>query len=148
MGNLRGACLATVAGQGWYRMPSGCLLSAFLGHALCGLGFETAQDRKCDGFGTAFCAKNIINSMLFVHFTVFPQSSHFLDFGVPRGSYFWCCGLPFGLQGPLGALLVALPVSLGRLQEKAYQTGLHGRYILLENAPKRTSKWMCSSLAF
>ena len=43
LGNLCGACLGSLAGQGWHWRASGCSLCAFLGYALWGLGFETTQ---------------------------------------------------------------------------------------------------------
>ena len=148
LGSLCGACLGTLAGQGWHWRASGCLFCAFLGYALWGLGFDTLPERKSDDFGTAFCAENIVNNIVFVHCTVSPQSRHFLHFGVAWGSHFACCGLLFGFRGPLGALIAALPVSLGRLQKKACPTRLHSRYIVLENGPKRTPKWSGSACPF
>ena len=88
LGNLCGACLGTLAGQGWHWRASGCLFCAFLGYALWGLGFDTLPERKSDDFGTAFCAENIVNNVLLVHLTVSPRSRHFLRFWVARGSHF------------------------------------------------------------
>ena len=88
LGSLCGACLGTLAGQGWHWRASGCLFCAFLGYALWGLGFDTLPERKSDDFGTAFCAENIVNNVLLVHLTDSAQSLHFLRFWVARGSHF------------------------------------------------------------
>ena len=148
LGRLCGACLGTLAGQGWHSRPSGCLLSAFLGYALCGLGFETLPERKSDDFGTAFCAENMINNVLFVHFTVSPQSPHFLHFGVARGSHFGCLGPPFSLSGgPWDSHCCSAGVP-GRLQKKACSTMLHSRYILVENGSKKGAQQKKMPAAF
>ena len=88
LGNLCGACLGTLAGQGWHWKASGCSFCAFLAYALWGLGFETLPERKSKDFWSAFCVENIINNILFVHCAVSSQSPHFLRFLVPRGSHF------------------------------------------------------------
>ena len=107
LGNLCGACLGTLAGQGWHWRASGCLFCAFLGYALWGLGFDTLPERKSDDFGTAFCAENIINNILFVHCTVSAQTAYFLRFFGGPGLPFW---MPWGSflasGGPLGLSLL------------------------------------------
>ena len=87
-------------------MPLGCFLSAFLGHALCDLGFKASPERKWDRFGSAFCVENMIH-IVFVYFTASPQGRHFLHFGVARDSRFGCLGPPFELLGAFGALIAA-----------------------------------------
>ena len=42
---IKGACLGTLAGEGWHWSPSACSLCAFLAYALRGLGFETLPEK-------------------------------------------------------------------------------------------------------